>query len=137
VRTDTLSLEGIERLATLSTLPEVSHRWRGVAAGTGIAIAARQFCQAQEDAGMLQAAPAVQQQKSGHDAVPRRPRVNRQDEKAGYTEKSEDGGDHQAAGASQDEPEQGAQNLAAVQRVDRQDVEDQQTDVDICDRRSW
>ena len=53
----------------------------------------------------------------------------------GHTHEAEDGRDHQAAGASQHKPEQRAKNLAAIERIDGQDVEDQQDQKLICKRR--
>src|SRR5579864_3566543 len=61
VRTDGLGLEGIERLATLSAAPKISQRGCCSAPGTGKTIPARQFCQAQQSSGLLQASPTIHQ----------------------------------------------------------------------------
>lgn len=56
------------------------------------------------------------------------------EKESGHTDEAEDGCDHQAAGASEDEPEQRAENLATVEGVNRHDVEDEKADVDDVKR---
>ena len=59
---------------------------------------------------------------------------NSQQHQASDADEAEDRHDGQAPGASEQEPQQRAQDLAAVQGVDRQKVEDQQPEVDGHDR---
>lgn len=56
------------------------------------------------------------------------------EKESGHTDEAEDGCDHQAAGASEDEPEQRAEDLATVEGVNRHDVEDEKADVDDVKR---
>ena len=61
-----------------------------------------------------------------------------QADEPGDPNESDDCGGHQAARTAQHEPEEGAKDLAAVQWVDGQDIENQQPQVNIRDRRtSW
>src|SRR5580700_9082721 len=133
VGTDALSLEGIEGLTALAALPEVSHWWCGVAAGTGKAVAAWQLRQTREEARVLPSTPAIHQHEDSENSIPNRLRIYRQNDEPGHADEAEDGGDHETAGASEHKPKQRTQNLAAIERIDRQDVEDQQAEVDVCD----
>ncbi len=56
------------------------------------------------------------------------------EKESSHTNEAEDSGDHQTAGASEDKPEQGPEDLSAIERVNRQDVEDEKADVDDVER---
>jgi hypothetical protein len=51
-------------------------------------------------------------------------------EESGDADEADDGGSHQAAGAAQWKPKQGTENLAAIERIDGEHIEDQQAGVD-------
>src|SRR5580698_739596 len=133
MRTDALGLKSVERLAALATLPEVSDRRRGVAAGASEAVATGQLRQTGQESCVLQPSPAIHQHEGGENAVPDGLSPHRQNDEPDYADETDHRRYHQAAGASEDEPEQGAEDLAAIERVDGKDVEDQQADVDVCD----
>jgi hypothetical protein len=52
----------------------------------------------------------------------------------GHPQEAENGGHHQAAGASYYKPQQRPKNLAAIQRIDGQHVENEQDHVNHEDR---
>ncbi len=55
----------------------------------------------------------------------------READESGDSDQAKDRGDHQTAGTSHHKPEQGAKDLAAIERIDGKDVEDQQAQVDV------
>src|SRR5205814_5736156 len=109
----------------------LSNRRRRVATGTLKRVTARKLGHLQKILCVLQAAPAIHQQVEGHDPQPRVARINGESDAADYSQESNNGGDEQAPGSSQNKPKQRTQYLPAVQRVDGKDVEDQQADIDI------
>jgi hypothetical protein len=129
-----LGMKGIKRLAALAALPEVSERGRRMANRARVSHAARYLCQFRQRARMLQSSPAVHQDEGGEYAEPERPHPNRQGNQPDHTGKADHGGDHQAAGASQQKPKQRPQNLPAVEGVDRQHIKNQEAEIDVPHR---
>lgn len=83
---------------------------------------------------MLKSSPTIQQNEGGNGRVPHRsPRQGESDESENADE-AKDSGDHQAAGTPDHEPEQTAQDLAAVERINWQNVVGEQEEVDIENR---
>ena len=93
----------------------------------------RQFCEAQQCPRLLQPLPAVHQNECGDNSKPDGLKPQGEEDKAGHAEEADDRGRHQAAGASHDKPEQGPKNLAAIQRIDWEHVENQQAQIYQCD----
>ena len=56
------------------------------------------------------------------------------EKESGHTDEAENSGDHETSGASERKPEQGAEDLATVEGVNRHDVEDEKADVDDVKR---
>ena len=56
-------------------------------------------------------------------------RIQNETNEGGNADEAEDGGDHETARASEDKPEQGAKDLAAIERINGKDVKDQERDV--------
>jgi hypothetical protein len=75
---------------------------------------------------VLQSSPAIHEHEERENAVPDGMPPQSKSDESGHAHKTEQGGDHQASRPSYDKPKQRAENLAAVQRIDGQHVEDQQ-----------
>jgi hypothetical protein len=82
---------------------------------------------------VLQAAPAIHQHEDGYRSQPDVLSPDSETDEAGDPYQAEYCGYHQAASAAQHKPEQGAENLAAIQRIDGKDIENQQPLVDELD----
>jgi hypothetical protein len=79
---------------------------------------------------VLESAPAIHEQEDGDRAKPTVAPPKRQPNECGNTDKSEQCGYQQTSGAAHHEPEQRTENLAAIKRVDREDIERQQPNID-------
>jgi hypothetical protein len=127
-------LEGVEGQPAFSALPEVSHRGRCLACWAGKPVPARQLCETQQGPRVLQAAPAIHQHEDGDRSEPDGFHPDGEGDNPGHAHKAKDRGHHQAAGSSEYKPEQRAKNLAAIQGINWQDIEDQQVLVNEPDR---
>jgi hypothetical protein len=78
--------------------------------------------------------PAVHQDEHTHNGEPNALGSDGQHEQTRNSDQSNYGSDHQAAGAAYPKPEQGAKNLAAIKRINGQQIENQQTTVDEQNR---
>ena len=58
---------------------------------------------------------------------------HREGDQSTHADKADDGGDLQAARATEHKPEERLEDLAAVQRINWQQVENEQTEIDIAD----
>jgi len=79
---------------------------------------------------VLEPAPAIHEQENGNRAEPKIVRINREPDECGDAKESEDSRDQQAASAAHHKPQQGTKNLAAIERIDRENVEHEQSDID-------
>jgi hypothetical protein len=82
------------------------------------------LCQPRYRPRVLKPSPAVRQDEDGKDTEPERMYPCQSDQPS-YACKANDCGDHQAAGASQHEPQQRSKDLTAIERIDGQHVENQ------------
>jgi len=76
---------------------------------------------------VFESAPAVHQHEGGDGSVPNRPRPDGKADETGDANQAEDRGHLQAACPAQHEPQERPKNLATIQGIDGQDVENQQT----------
>src|SRR6185312_6280951 len=121
----------IERLAAGGAVPEGAGGRGDAAGGTEEAGLAGQFGELAQGAGVAQAAPTTQKDKGINHSQPQiAGQERRQAEQAGPHDPN-GGGGKQAASAAEGEPEQGAEDLAAIERVDGEEVEDEQAQVDV------
>src|ERR1700746_2298911 len=116
----------IERLPALTAFPIIAEWWGIVARGAGEPYPPRQLGHFQESPRMLKSSPAIHEHEERENAVPDGMPPQSKSDESGHAHKTEQGGDHQASRPSYDKPKQRAENLAAVQRIDGQHVEDQQ-----------
>ena len=100
---------------------------------TGKPITTRNLRDLQQRPCLLQAAPAIEEHEYCNCGEPHVADPKCEPDKANHSHKSQNGGDEQATCSSKNEPQQAAKDLAAVERVDRQHVEDKKTDVDAQD----
>src|SRR5271166_363070 len=90
--TNALAFESVAGLVTLAALPVGPDGRRCMAARTSVPIAARQLCEAQQEARVLQSSPAVHQHEDGEHAVPRRLRPHGQTNEGGHTDEAQNRG---------------------------------------------
>jgi hypothetical protein len=123
-------LERVELLAAFSTSPEFANRGRRFAVRAGEAIAARKLCELRQSLRLFQAAPATHQHEESDRTQPDILPPQRQTDETNDAYQSDDCSDHQTASAPKHKPEQGAEDLAAVEGINGQDIENQQAEVD-------
>ena len=82
---------------------------------------------ARQRPGLFQAAPAIHQDERRHDAQPDGSRQDRQQNQSGHANKTDDAGNQQTVRAAKKKPQQRAQNLSAIERINRHHVENEQT----------
>ena len=123
-------LSGLKPDVVRVELGEKGVFWR-VRAGPLSEQAARQLCLLQQFARLLKSAPAAEQQINRDEAEPVITVLGGEGDEAEDAHDSKHRGHHQAARFAQHEPQQGAQDLAAVEGIDGQDVEYEQTDIDL------
>lgn len=123
--------ESVEGLAAASALPVGAERGSSVAGGAGKSLTARQLRHAKQSLRMFESSPTVDCHVDGDRAQPEVSFEECERDKSGDAEQAQDRCRHQAAGAAQDKPKQGTENLAAIQRIDRKDIEDEETRVDV------
>ena len=83
--------------------------------------------------GLLQAAPAIEQDEHREDADPHILQQERNPDQAGDPREANDGGHQQTARPPHNKPEEGPENLAAIERIDGEHVKNQQYAVDPTD----
>ena len=146
LRADGPGFERIKGLAALAASPIRTHGRSCITGGAGVSIAAGQLGEAKQVSRMLESTPAIHQNKNSESGKPDGLPVDGQGYESGHAKQTEDGRNHQARSASNDEPEQGTQNLSAIERVDGQNVKDQQCKINVEHRlqkqekvvlRSW
>lgn len=130
VRTRCARREGVEGLAAFSTFPVIANGRRVVARGAGESLATRKLREARKGLRLFEATPTTHRQVDRNDAEPCISDTNREHDESGDAEKSDDSSGHEAAGASEDEPQQRTEDLAAVERVDGKDIEKEKAAVD-------
>lgn len=126
---DAAGFEGVEAGVAPVAGPVEAERRGGVAAGTGESLTAGKAFEFAEGSGLFEAAPAVHGGVGGNEAGPYGPEIDGEDEQSSHAEKAKEGRDHEAAGAAEREPEERAQDLAAVEGVDGKDIEDEEDDI--------
>lgn len=131
MRAEALRRKSVERLAAFAATPEISHRRHGFAIGTGKTFAARRVRHFRHRARLHQSVPAIQQDEHADDSEPKIFRPDRKRNQSGDADKSDDARDEQTVGASKNKPEQRAQDLSAVERINRQHIKNEQDEVDI------
>ena len=136
LRTDAAGLEGVELGLTLVATPEGADGRRGPAAGTGEPLAAGNLFKLAQGACGLEAVPAIEACVGGDEAGPNGLFKECEHDEPGDSEEAQKRSDQQAARAAERKPEQGAKNLAAVEGVDGENVENQQNDVCEEDRKN-
>src|SRR5579871_5915869 len=82
---------------------------------------------------MLQSAPTVHKHENRNGREPEIPAHKCPDNETGDSDESQNRCHHQASRAPQDKPEKGAKNLTTVQGIDRENVEDEQADINSED----
>ena len=75
--THSSTLEEVEGLAAVPTLPEIADRWMGLACRTSKVVSARQLGEAQQGSRVLQAAPAIHEHEYGDGSEPKIARPKR------------------------------------------------------------
>ena len=125
MRADGHGLKCVKRLLALSAFPERANRRVGSATGTRKALAARQFLQQDHGPRTLESTPAAEQDVGGHDQGPRGVHPQSQTDQSGRAQKSNNSGHVKAARPPHEEPKHAAKDLAAIERVDRKNVEDE------------
>src|SRR6202041_3159621 len=132
--TEALGLERVEGLGTLAALPIIADRGMSFAGWTSESVPARQLGEMQELLRVRQSPPPIHEHEDGNRTEPNVSRPNGIADKRGDSHEPEDGSNHQTASATEDEPEQGAQDLSAIERIDRQNVEEKKCHIDIKHR---
>src|SRR6185437_10115720 len=128
------ALKSVESLLAVAAFPEHS-QWRlGVTSRARKAVPARQLRNFEQRLSVFQAAPAIQQHVGSHCAQPHISRPERKSDKTNYADEAENCRDHQAASATKDKPQKRPQDFPAIQGVNRQNVEDEQDNIDDKDR---
>src|SRR6185369_9766735 len=122
-------LKRVECMMAVAAFPVIAQRGFGLASGTGEALATGEPCNRQQCPRLLQPAPAIQQGEGSYGAEPNRLAPNRYPNEADHSDKPKRGGDHETAGAAKNKPEQRSQDLPTVQRIDRENVEGEQGNV--------
>lgn len=123
-------LKGVERGSALGANPVLTDRRRSLARGAGETDAARGLGQAKQSPRVIEAVPAIQENEDGENAEPDGLLPQGESKETNHANKSEHRGHKKAAGAANDKPEKGAENLAAIERIDGKHVENEQADVD-------
>ena len=129
MRTDGLGLKGVELLPAIPTDTKGPDRGRHLAdraRESGPPLPSGRAYQLQP---VSQTLPAVEEDKYGYDADPDRLCDDCKQDKGPDANEAYDRHGDQAPGAADQEPEQGAEDLSAVQGIDGQEVEDQQTHI--------
>src|SRR6202051_1455812 len=117
-RADGAGLESVELLPAFSALPKLANRWRRLAVGAGESFPTGQLCKLDQRLRVLQAAPATHQHEESDRSQQDVSAPEGKTDESGDSDQANDRGDHQAARAAQHKPDQGAEYLAAIQRVD-------------------
>src|SRR5207247_10130820 len=125
-RAGTAALKRVERVLAVWALPEVAERRFSFASRTYKSTSAWKLGDSRQRPCVLQSTPAIQQHKGRDHAKPHRLQPDGDSNEPDYAYHPKNSCGHEAASAAQHEPEQRTQNLAAVERVNRQHVEDQQ-----------
>src|SRR5271169_2723576 len=89
----------------------------------------RHLGKARQNPRLLKPAPAIQADEGRHEPGPRRGPENGEPEKAHGPHEADEGGGGQTARPSQRKPEERSEDLTAVQRIDGQDVEDEESEI--------
>ena len=131
LRTDAAGLEGVELGCTLIATPVGSDGRRGSATRAGESLAAGDFLKLAQGAGGFEAVPAIHAGIGGDEAQPDRLLPQCQQDKTGDPNKAENRSDQQAARSSERKPEQRAQDLTAIERIDGQNVEDKEAKINL------
>ena len=129
LRADSAGLEGVELRIALVATPDWTNRGIGPATGAGETLAARDFLEVAQSARGFEAAPAVHSGVGGDQARPYGLSLECKQQQRRDSKESEKRGNQQAARSAQRKPEQGAQDLSAIEWVNGQDVEDEQNEI--------
>ena len=129
MRTRRLRRERIKLIAALRALPLLAHRRRRPALRTQVSFAPRQLGQPRQRPRMLQPSPATHQDERCQHAQPHRSDHQRQQKQSRYAHKSHARRRHQAARPAQRIPQQRPQDLPAIQRINGQQIKDQQSQI--------
>ena len=82
---------------------------------------------------MLKPGPAIHQDEDSQSREPQGLLIERESYESQHANQAQNGRNHEAASSSQNKPEERSQNLTAVERVDRKEIENQQSEIDVED----
>ena len=88
------------------------------------------FHELQESASLVEAVPALYSSEGGEEEEPEAAEPGGEADDGGGADEADDGGDHEASCLADDEPEERAEDLAAVEGVDGEEVEDEEEGID-------
>ncbi len=125
-RTNRLRFKYIERFPTFAAQPKGALGRGALAGRTGQSVVTRRPRGARQDPRLEQTSPAIQENEHANYAKPDRARHYGGPDQRGRPHESDDRRDHQAARAPHYKPKQGPKNLPAIERIDREQIEDQQ-----------
>lgn len=134
IRTDCAAFKSVEGLPAMPAFPICAGWRRGLAGWASVAVTTREFCDAKKRLRVLESAPAVHEHEERERAEPHVLSDESQNDESDNSDQSENGCDHQAAGASEDEPQHRPKDLTAIEGIDWQDIEDQKSAIDPGDR---
>src|SRR5882757_10347891 len=92
---------------------------------------ARQLCETRQRQGVAESAPAIHDHEDGDGSVPGGLHPESKHDEPSGADQAKGGHYHEAAGPSDYKPEKGSKNLAAVERIDGEHVENQQAEIDV------
>src|SRR5580698_5261642 len=131
MRTGCVILKDVETLTAPSAFPKLADRGRGLASRTNISVTPRQVGDGRHSLRLPKTAPADGQDVEGNNSQPGI--LPNEDDETGRADQSDYGRRHQAPVAAHHKPQQRSQNLSAIQRINRQNIENQQAEINVRD----
>ena len=124
-----MRLERVEWFRALAADPVRPQKRRAFARRAGESQTARPLRHARQRNPLFQSSPAIHQNEYGQNSKPGGLQPKCQGDESCHADKPDNRGRHQAASSPHRVPQECPQNLAPIQRIDGQDVKDQQPEI--------
>lgn len=128
------ALKGVKRLPATSAESVFTGRRRDLAGGASKTFAPRSPGKARQRQSLLQASPTIDQNKNRNGPIPDGARPIGIKKKSRHSNHPDDGSHHQTSGPPHPEPQQRTQDLASIQGINRQQIEDEQNPINEGER---
>ena len=115
----------VKELLALSASPINSSRRRGLTSRTRVALTPTELCDLEQGARVLKPGPAIHQDKNCQGREPPGSENECESYESQHANKAQNCRDHEAASSPQNKPEERSQNLTAVERVNRKEIENE------------